>query len=677
MDQPNHVVSTPSISSSPSGLTRLDIASAESVSASPDPAPQPAPILLPTTPPRHTRAVTSEGTLVGSPTRISPRQKGGIEQQIFFEEPEEGLGDEAGPPSINDGESPNERPQYASTPIELKPMEPDGNPRYEDIPEFEEEKIVVHPGYRPFMSKRDKNLPPGWEEYIHPEGKRYFVNESMRLSTHAIITGRPDTVAYLDQGYKQLHALCRMKNVKLPPDHELVIELPSDRKACHYYFVHHKEETVFWLHTVSPLRDFYNDIRSTVQSEYWLHREYWKHIEYFPMHNYRVLNSNPDVRVTDALRCGMVDHMTSTSSTFPLTATECATQIDALQSSKLASDPVSKGHRLWIIARIWWNIVHARIKNYHGHDSARVDRFQVVRRGPEENIFLRILQWFSLLVLFNAPNAHHRRLQQLYLERIVYREQWRKLVGHLIQEWTDTSLLATVLWTADMAFLAIEDINVPAQLGSLISTALALGSIITALLQIRQHRGRTDAASEDVADYLQRIEGRIFGLLPLAINYALPYALLIWSVAFFGLAVVFYAARFWYLETGKATILVMAIMVTTPVVWTTFFAWTSSFQGLIPQWQPVAYRLPRPERIRETLRKMSTFQVDTFGGFVRQRKKTSGVTVGSGAVSMEAMDVAGKEGEGKGKGAKASMRENPSRISQSSVASGSTSTTAH
>ncbi|KDQ18319.1 hypothetical protein BOTBODRAFT_171184 [Botryobasidium botryosum FD-172 SS1] len=400
-----------------SHATAVDIASAEPVSASPNPAPQPAPILLPTTPPRNSRAA-AEGTLVGSPARISPRQKGGLKQQIFFEEPEEGLGDEAGPPSINDGESPNERPQYASTPIELKPMEPDGNPRYEDIPEFEEEKIVVHLG-------RDKNLPPGWEEYIHPEGKRYFVNESMRLATHAIIMGRPDTIAYLDQGYKQLHALCRMKKVELPPDHELIIELPSDRKACHYYFVHHKEETV-----------------STVQSEYWLHREYWKHIEYFPMHNYHVLDNNPDVRVTDTLRCGMVDHMTSTSSTFPLNATECATQIDALRSSKLASDPVSKLERPSCLdPRIWWNIVHARIKNYHGHDCARVDRFQVVRRGPEENIFLRILRWFSFIVLFNAPNAHHRRLQLLYLERIVYREHWRKLVGHLIQEWTDTSLL--------------------------------------------------------------------------------------------------------------------------------------------------------------------------------------------------------------------------------------------
>lgn len=49
-----------------------------------------------------------------------------------------------------------------------------------------------------------------------------------------------------------------------------------------------------------------------------------------------------------------------------------------------------------------------------------------------------------------------------------------------------------------MAFLAINNINTEAQLGSLISTALALSSIICALLQIRQHRGRTGAQSHEV-----------------------------------------------------------------------------------------------------------------------------------------------------------------------------------
>lgn len=90
--------------------------------------------------------------------------------------------------------------------------------------------------------------------------------------------------------------------------------------------------------------------------DHWLHGEYWKHIEYFPMHNYRVLDSNPDVRAMDVLRCGMVgmchatlmipsvqialdsytmaDHMTSPTSTFPLTAADCGIQMDALRSSK-------------------------------------------------------------------------------------------------------------------------------------------------------------------------------------------------------------------------------------------------------------------------------------------------------------------------------------------------------
>jgi len=173
------------------------------------------------------------------------------------------------------------------------------------------------------------------------------------------------------------------------------------------------------------------------------------------------------------------------------------------------------------------------------------------------------------------------------LEKIVYREQWKKLVDALIQEWTDTSLLATVLWTADMAFLAINDINIEAQLGSLISTALALSSIICALLQIRQHRGRTGAQSHEVAYYLDSVEGRYFGLLPLAINYSLPYALLVWSVAWFGIAIVFYSVRFWTLATGKATVLAMASMVITPILWSSIFAWNSHSEGFMPSWRNI------------------------------------------------------------------------------------------
>lgn len=51
---------------------------------------------------------------------------------------------------------------------------------------------------------------------------------------------------------------------------------------------------------------------------------------------------------------------------------------------------------------------------------------------------------------------------------------------------------------ADMAFLAINELNRSAQLLSLMSTALSLGSIIIALFQTRQHRGRVKAQPIEV-----------------------------------------------------------------------------------------------------------------------------------------------------------------------------------
>jgi len=170
-----------------------------------------------------------------------------------------------------------------------------------------------------------------------------------------------------------------------------------------------------------------------------------------------------------------------------------------------------------------------------------------------------------------------------------------------------------------MAFLAINDINVSAQLGSLISTALALGSFITGLLQVIRYRTRTGASSDEVANYLHSTEGRIFGLLPLAINYSLPYALLIWSVVFFGVAIIFYSTQFWVLMTGKATILGMAIVVITPIVWTTLFRWNSHYADFMPHWRN--WQLPRVPRIRWSWR--------SFSSKVRRRGSSTSTTEAS------------------------------------------------
>jgi len=263
-------------------------------------------------------------------------------------------------------------------------------------------------------------------------------------------------------------------------------------------------------------------------------------------------------------------------------------------------DAPSQGHRSWLVARIWALIVHTRIQNLHGDISARLDRKQILYHEESNTLTLRLLQWFSFLFLFNAPNAHHFELQKLWLDNIVYREAWRKMADALIQEWTETSLLATVLWTADMAFLAVNNINTSAQLGSLISTALALASIITAILQIRRHRGRTNAESLDVAFYLIRVERRRTGLFPLAINYSLPYVLFIWSISWFGAAILLFSIRFWPTITGKSTIFGMIAAVLIPIGCTYFFAWDPHFD-FMPRWRDIRAWVSQLKLFRERI----------------------------------------------------------------------------
>jgi len=106
-------------------------------------------------------------------------------------------------------------------------------------------------------------------------------------------------------------------------------------------------------------------------------------------------------------------------------------------------------------------------------------------------------------------------------------------------ELTHHRIQATVLLNANMSFLAIQSVDnngdktfnrSAAQIASYISIVTSLGTVILSLLLVREYRSKGSAG--DAAKFLGNIIDP-YGLETLAIWFALPYALLMWSALTF------------------------------------------------------------------------------------------------------------------------------------------------
>lgn len=160
------------------------------------------------------------------------------------------------------------------------------------------------------------------------------------------------------------------------------------------------------------------------------------------------------------------------------------------------------------------HVVHERFINYHGQEAARLSRYQSVHGEPSWQDQKR--SWLmSILspILFYAPDEHLCNLGKVWVDRIVAKQPWVKLISKLTTEWaehtafvSDPLLLrltalkacvqATILLNANVAFLDIPGVDSGGspqsltQIFSYISIVLVIGSTILGLMLVRHHRSK-------------------------------------------------------------------------------------------------------------------------------------------------------------------------------------------
>lgn len=123
--------------------------------------------------------------------------------------------------------------------------------------------------------------------------------------------------------------------------------------------------------------------------------------------------------------------------------------------------------------------------------------------------------------------------------------RWRKFVNKVDISIRDSNLLATVLLSTSIGFLAIGTVDssgadgsrTGAQIVIYCSVICSIGSIIIGLIIFKQYRAKGADTPLKAIIILKRIFRERYGLERLAVICSLPYILLMWSLILFSIAV--------------------------------------------------------------------------------------------------------------------------------------------
>ena len=165
----------------------------------------------------------------------------------------------------------------------------------------------------------------------------------------------------------------------------------------------------------------------------------------------------------------MLDGSTSPTSTSTYTVSECSAFIGSIQRTP-------RNSRTWPIARVAGFMAEHRFLNYYGHPSARLNHLhsseveqiegdpptsaapteQMMEQstGRVDGLSSRTTFWYSMVAiwlrlcsvfLFDTPTRHHAALEDLWIDKHVFKRNCKQVLTTLLDDWQNASFLSTVL----------------------------------------------------------------------------------------------------------------------------------------------------------------------------------------------------------------------------------------
>ncbi|KAJ7847469.1 hypothetical protein B0H14DRAFT_2769993 [Mycena olivaceomarginata] len=403
--------------------------------------------------------------------------------------------------------------------------------------------------------------PLDWVGHVHPEGALYYAHESMNIFTDCPMHEKSIFKTFM----RFVHEIeeFRSTNGILPdPKVDLVLEVTTDEQGsptCGYYLADHGKRTIFWYHAfkmehLPRCYEVYGPRSANhIQIELTAHSRY--HCFVFPDN----LPVTPGLvcELRDTVLYSIADSMASQTSTLPHSVDDLMRMLAVIESLKENIDTPYSGTAC-VISKFLWTFEYHKFYNFHGETFARLDRrTSVFGYVPAHSL----LFWILTAILFNAPSGHLRTLEELYVDEILNRSSWCRVVDTLSLEWQQHVLFATVLMNASIAFLAIPTVDngqntftrSTGQIAGYISVVASLGSVIVGLILLHRNQTRQDDIDAMVAchfaldasimtqiteqtSFLSNHFRAHFGFETLALLCSLPFALLMWGTIAFLIA---------------------------------------------------------------------------------------------------------------------------------------------
>ncbi|KAG1853829.1 hypothetical protein C8R48DRAFT_722486 [Suillus tomentosus] len=450
-------------------------------------------------------------------------------------------------PKANPSSAPN-------TNIRLVPFAANDISRYENRPfvDTDQRRDGIQALTRQFPNKSCPWLSGDWELCVHPEGVLYLHNKCKSVFTEATMDS--NMFGFLDECVNALEELAQPATppVDLRADNiELVVQLAQNEGgdvSCYYYFVDHTDRILFWLHDRDQAKD---DIFSGLQGvmdlshiRYSLESEYWTHCESYPKHQ---MNRS---KIVKELR-GLVMHasaeiITSDTSLSPFDGDELSRILGLINHLKEnALDDDNDQHSTCVIARFMHYFYRAKYFNFCGLPCARLEADKSVYKNDEDTHPLTSSASFALnVMLFLAPQSHLEELRKVWVDECINTPRWKDFNKNLMTEWTGITIYSTVMLAVDVSFLAVPNVNIgQSQSIGIIVTYLSIifitGSLIVSVLLVRQNQRYGFESADKATDFLSHMTGTFFGVRALATVHSLPYAMLMWGMIYFAIAILY------------------------------------------------------------------------------------------------------------------------------------------
>ncbi|KAH6917955.1 hypothetical protein BKA70DRAFT_5106 [Coprinopsis sp. MPI-PUGE-AT-0042] len=477
------------------------------------------------------------------------------------------------------------------------------------------------------------SIPPQWTTYVHPEGMRYFFKKTRAISvlTEARID-EPDQLAKIEDYISKITSFISENDVlarleasttfapgpskqQQQPGLLLVLELRKSGR-CGYYFVDHDHQCLFWLDPFdfSGLVDQVRMQHTSGLVGIQMKSHYWYHNELFP-HLYKLTDENLN-EIEDILTFAIGDVATSGSSSTINYDVETLKLMHSMVLGFQRKDPGMRDKSIggaWFIFRLLATFYGERFMSLHGEKGARLSSSQTIyssTAGSSDSWFLRLISLF----MFLGPTIHAQRLKKLTLDSIVSKREWSKLRERLVEEWREGILYATVILTANVAFLTIQSVDeagvklghrTHAQRACDFSIVTSMGTIMWGLVLGREYRETMSTK------FIANRSASRAGIELLAIIYSLPNALLMWSMLSFFIAF----CITWYSSGDKVvTVLISAAcgLVALLIFWGAAVKYENEpYWGICPQWARNKWHSLKERRKERATRRQNVMSVET------------------------------------------------------------------